>query len=275
MDFASLLGIISGIALIVSAIFIGGSADVFVNVPGMMIVCGGTIAATFLTFQFRDVLNAFRGAFIVFARDKTNPQEMIDTMLELSRVSHRHGLLKLADVKSPSHVLKRACNLLAEAASEQVIRNTLQNEIDSLIMRHQAVQDIFKKMAAYAPAFGMLGTLIGLIQMLSELSNPETIGPSMAVALLTTFYGSLLSTMVFLPIAGKLRARTMAEVANLEIIREGCISILTNDHYMHVYEQLASYLPEAERKPVRLGGGSGKPAQGGDKKPAAAGGKAK
>lgn len=253
MDFASLLGIFSGIALIVSAILLGGNSDVFVNVPGLMIVAGGTIAATLLTVQFKDVLNAFKAAWIVFTRDKTNAQEMIDTMLELSRVSHRHGLLKLGDVESDSHVLKRACNLLAEAASEQVIRNTLQNEIDSLIARHHSVQDVFRKMAAYAPAFGMLGTLIGLIQMLSQLSNPETIGPAMAVALLTTFYGSLLATMVFLPIAGKLHARTLSEVTNLEIIREGCISILTNDHYMHVYEQLASYLPEAQRKPIKIG----------------------
>lgn len=248
MDFASLLGIISGLALIFSAIFIGGSSDVFVNVPGMMIVAGGTMAATMLTVQLKDVINAFKGAVVVFTSDKTNPREMIDTMMELSRVSHRHGLLALNEVKSDSHVLQRACDLLAEAASEQVIRNTLQNEVDSLISRHQAVQDVFKKMAAYAPAFGMLGTLIGLIQMLSQLDEPDKIGPAMAVALLTTFYGSLLATMVFIPIAGKLKARTMIEVTNLEIIREGCISIMTNDHYMHVYEQLSSYIPEAQRK---------------------------
>lgn len=252
MDFASLLGILSGIALIVSAIMLGGSSDVFVNVPGLMIVVGGTMAATLLTVQFRDVLNAFRAAWIVFTRDKTNAQDMIDTMLELSRISHRHGLLKLGDIETNSHVLRRASNLLAEAASEQIIRNTLQNEIDSLISRHFTVQDVFKKMAMYAPAFGMLGTLIGLIQMLSELSDPDRIGPAMAIALLTTFYGSLLATVVFLPIAGKLRARTLSEVTNLEIIREGCISILTNDHYAHVYEQLSSYLPEDSRKPLRL-----------------------
>jgi chemotaxis protein MotA len=116
--------------------------------------------------------------------------------------------------------------------------------------RHYSVQEVFRKMAAYAPAFGMLGTLIGLIQMLSELDNPDTIGPAMAVALLTTFYGSVMATMIFLPIAGKLKARTLLEVTNLEIIREGSISILTNDHYAHVYEQLSSYLPERERKPM-------------------------
>lgn len=253
MDFASLLGIISGLALIISAIVIGGSSDVFVNVPGMMIVAGGTIAATLLTVQFKDVLNAFKAAYIVFTRDKTNQQEMIDTMLELSRISHRHGLLKLGDVQSSSPVVRRACMLLAEAASEQVIRNTIQNEINSLVARHYATQDVFRKMGAYAPAFGMLGTLIGLIQMLSVLDNPDTIGPSMAIALLTTFYGSLLATVVFLPIAGKLKARTLIEVSNLEIIREGCISILTNDHYMHVYEQLSSFIPEAQRKKVKIG----------------------
>jgi chemotaxis protein MotA len=251
MDFASLVGIISGLVLIISAILMGGNADIFVNVPGMMIVVGGTMAATLLTVQFRDVMNAFKGAYIVFTQDKTNPSEMIDTMISLSKISHRHGLLKLGDVKTDSPVLLRACNLLSEAASEQVIRNTLQNEIDSLMARHFSVQDVFRKMAAYAPAFGMLGTLIGLIQMLSELDNPGTIGPAMAIALLTTFYGSLLATMVFLPIAGKLKARTLLEVTNLEIIREGSISILTNDHYAHVYEQLASYLPERARKPIQ------------------------
>ncbi|WP_293266364.1 MotA/TolQ/ExbB proton channel family protein [Neptunomonas sp.] len=250
MDFASLIGILSGLVLIISAILIGGNADIFVNVPGMMIVVGGTMAATLLTVQFRDVMNAFKGAYMVFTKDKTNPSEMIDTMIKLSKISHRHGLLKLGDVKTDSPVLRRACNLLSEAASESVIRNTLQNEIDSLMARHFSVQDVFKKMAAYAPAFGMLGTLIGLIQMLSELDNPETIGPAMAVALLTTFYGSLLATMVFLPIAGKLKARTLLEVTNLEIIREGSISILTNDHYAHVYEQLSSYLPERARSPM-------------------------
>jgi chemotaxis protein MotA len=250
MDIASLVGIFSGLALIISAIFIGGSSDVFVNIPGLMIVIGGTMAATLLTVQFKDVMNAFKGAYIVFTRDKTNPKEMIETMIKLSRISHRHGLLKLGDVKTDSPVLRRACNLLAEAASEQVIRNTLQNEIDSLLARHFATQDVFKKMGTYAPAFGMLGTLIGLIQMLSELNNPDTMGPAMAIALLTTFYGSLLATMVFLPIAGKLKARTLLEVTNLEIIREGSISILTNDHYAHVYEQLSSYLPERERKPI-------------------------
>ncbi|MCW8884743.1 MAG: MotA/TolQ/ExbB proton channel family protein [Motiliproteus sp.] len=253
MDFASLIGFLSGLALIIAAIFLGGSADVFVNIPGMMIVVGGTIAATLLTVRFRDVTAAFSAAWIVFTHDNTNPQKMIDNMLELSKISHRNGLLSLADVETSSNFLKRACNMISDAASEAMVEKALQTEIDSLYARHYQVQDVFKKMAIYSPAFGMLGTLIGLIQMLSSLEDPNSIGPAMAVALLTTFYGSLLSSMVFLPIAGKLKARTLMEVTNLEIIREGCLSILSNDHYSNVYERLSSYVPEAKRKPLVIG----------------------
>lgn len=258
MDFASLLGFLSGLALIISAIFLGGSADIFINVPGMMIVVGGTIAATLLTVRFSDVTAAFRAAYIVFTRDNSNPQEMIDTMLNLSKISHRNGLLALADVKTNSNFLRRACNLIADASSQEMVQKTLQTEIDSLMSRHHVVQDVFRKMATYAPAFGMLGTLIGLIQMLSNLEDPNSIGPSMAVALLTTFYGSLLSSMIFLPIGGKLKARTLMEVTNLEIIREGTQGILANDHYAHVYERLSSYIPEAQRKPLVVGRGDNK-----------------
>ncbi len=253
MDFASLIGFLSGLALIISAIFMGGSGTVFINVPGMMIVVGGTLAATLLTVRYRDVVAAFKAAWRVFTRDNTDPQQMISNMIELSKISHRNGLLSLGEVETKSNFLKRACIMLSEATSEKIVDKTLQTEIDSLIARHYQVQDVFKKMAMYAPTFGMLGTLIGLIQMLSVLNDPSSIGPAMAVALLTTFYGSFLAGMIFLPIAGKLRSRTMTEVTNLEIIREGALSILSNDHYANVYERLSSYIPEAKRRPLTTG----------------------
>ena len=113
------------------------------------------------------------------------------------------------------------------------------------------VQDVFKKMGFYSPAFGMLGTLIGLVQMLSKLQDPSAIGPAMAVALLTTFYGSFLSTMLFLPIAGKLKVRTLIQVMELDIIFEGAISILENNNPMLVHEKLSSLVPKKDRKPMR------------------------
>lgn len=251
MDFASIVGIISGLALIISAIFLGGQIDSFVNIPGMMIVAGGTIAATLLTFPLKDVWSATRGAFHVFGQEKQKPQDIIDLVLKLSVITRKKGILALTKVETNSPFLQRSCNLIADAAEEGMIRKTLRTEINALKARHFIVQDIFKRMAIYAPAFGMLGTLIGLIQMLAQLDNPASVGPAMAVALLTTFYGSFLATMIFLPIAGKLKARTMTEVMNLEIIFEGAISILKGESPLMINEKLSSYLPENRRRDLQ------------------------
>lgn len=258
MDLASLFGVIAGIVLIVSAIMLGGNAGVFINIPGVMIVFGGTIAAILLTFPFRDVISAFKAAYYVFSEKKVDPNMVVSTMVDLSNLSRRKGLVELSRVKSDSPFLKKAAMLISDGASEDQIRRTLEIEIESLKMRHHNVQDVFKKLAAYAPAFGMLGTLIGLVNMLSQLQDPESLGPSMAVAILTTFYGSLLSTMIFLPIAGKLRSRTLMEVINLEIVFEGAISILENNNPLMVYEKLSSFIPRRRRQPMqrRLGVGN-------------------
>jgi chemotaxis protein MotA len=251
MDLASLIGIISGIGLIVSAIIIGGDVHNFMNVPGLMIVLGGTVAATLLTFQFKDVINAFKSAYFVFTSPKQDSQELINTMIKLGTISRRKGLLSLMDVKTSSPFLKRVCTLIADAADEDTLRAAMRTEIDSMKMRHYIVQDVFKKMALYAPSFGMLGTLIGLIQMLSYLADPENLGPAMAIALLTTFYGSLLATVIFLPIAGKLRSRTLNEVMNFEIIFQGAVSILQDNNPLSVYEKLSSFVPAKKRKPMQ------------------------
>lgn len=250
MDFASFVGILSGIGLIATAIMLGGDVHNFINIPGVMIVLGGTTATTLLTFQFGDVANAFRAAYFVFTEEKEDPNQMVATMIRLCHISRRQGILELGEVKTKSRFLKKACDLIADGSSEEVIRSALRTEIESLKMRHIVVQDVFKKMGNYAPAFGMLGTLIGLVQMLSKMANPSTIGPAMAVALLTTFYGSVLSTLIFLPIAGKLKARTVMEVINLEIMFEGAISILEVNNPIIVYEKLSSYIPARLRKPL-------------------------
>jgi len=250
MDLASFIGIISGLTLIIGAIILGGDIHNFINVQGMMIVLGGTIAATLLTFQFRDVVSAFKAAYFVFTQDRTNPNDMVSTMIKLCHVARRKGILELSRVDTETRFLRKACDLIADGSEEEAIRGALRTEIDSLKMRHHIVQDIFKKMGTYAPAFGMLGTLIGLVQMLSKLQEPSTIGPAMAVALLTTFYGSLLSTMLFLPVAGKLKTRTLIQVINLEIMFEGAISILESDNPLIVYERLSSFIPAKSRRPL-------------------------
>ena len=251
MDAASLTGIILGVSLIVGAIFIGGQLDNFFNLPGFMIVFGGTIAATLVTFQLKDVISAFKAAFFVFTEKKEDPNDTVETMIELCTISRRQGLIALSRMNIEDDLLRKACNLIADGSKEDLIRDTLHIEIESMKQRHFIIQDVFRKMAIYAPSFGMMGTLIGLVQMLRQLSNPETIGPAMAVALLTTFYGMLLSTLFFLPIAGKLKDRTLVEVIKLEIIFEGAISILEDNNPIFVYEKLSSYIPAKKRRPRR------------------------
>ena len=251
MDLASLLGIISGLSLIIAAIFIGGDIHNFVNIPGLMIVIGGTVAVTLITFQLKDVFTAFRAAIFVFTHKKQDPNDMVETMIELCTISRRQGLVALSRLEIENDFLRKACNLIADGSKEDLILDTLNIEIKSMKQRHFIIQDIFKKMAIYAPSFGMLGTLIGLVQMLSKLSDPQTIGYSMSVALLTTFYGMMLATLIFLPIAGKLRARTLLEVINLEIIFEGAISILESNNPLSVYEKLSSFIPTKKRRPMK------------------------
>lgn len=251
MDIASLIGVFSGVSLIITAILIGGSVHNFFNLPGFMVVFGGTIAATFFTFQLSDVWAAFKAAYFVFREKKRDPNDMVATMISLCYITRREGIFQLGKVKTRSAFLKKVCNLIADGSEEDLFRKTMAIEVEAMKTRHFMVQDVFRKMGIYAPAFGMLGTLIGLIQMLSRLQNPASIGPAMAVALLTTFYGSLLSTLFFLPVAGKLRSRTMLEVINMEIIVEGGISILEDNNPMLVYEKLSSYIAAGLRRPMK------------------------
>lgn len=250
MDFASLIGIVSGVALIIISLLMGGSIKSFVDYPSMMIVFGGVAAATLLTFRFTDVVAAFKAAWFIFQEKKQDPNDTVATMTRLNDISRKHGLLAVNQIRSRTPFLKKMCNLLADGAELELLRRTMDIEIQALKHRHSTAQDVFKKMGTYAPAFGMLGTIIGLVQMLSGMSNPSTIGPAMAVALVTTFYGSFFSTLICLPVAAKLRSRTQDEIVNLWIIHEGVCSIYNGDDTYMIYEKLSSHIPTRQRRPI-------------------------
>ena len=248
MDIASLTGIVAGLGLILSAILMGGDFSLFVNIPGIMIVVGGTLSATLLTFPLNDVLSAFKAAVFVFSSKQDNPNDMVFTMIELCKITRKEGLVGLSKTKSDHAFITKACMLISDGAEESIISDTLTIEIDAMKERHFIVQDVFTKMNAYAPAFGMIGTLIGLVQMLANLADPSSVGPAMGVALLTTFYGAVLAFMIFGPIAGKLKSRTAQEVMNLQIIFDGASSITQDANPRMVYEKLSSYIPSSQRK---------------------------
>lgn len=247
MDIATLLGMIVGLSLVVGAIIIGGAVDVFVNVPGMMIVIGGTLAAIMVAFPFEEVVQAVVAGMKMFGSRKARTRDVVNIMVKVAEISRREGLMALENVSTENPVLKKSCQLIADNADPALIRDTLMIEITSMRRRHQIAQDVFKRLASLAPSFGMMGTLIGLIQMLSQLDDPSTVGPAMAVALLTTFYGAMMATMLFIPIGAKLRARTLQEELSLQIIFEGGKSILENNNPMLVYEKLSSFLAPKER----------------------------
>lgn len=247
MDITTFFGFIIGFLLVVGAIILGGAYDVFVNIPGMMIVIGGTFAAICVNFPLKEIYQSIEAAIKIFTSKKSTPNDVVNTMVRVADLSRREGLLALEHIQSDNNILKKASQLIADNADPGLIQDTLRIEIASMKKRHLTSQAVFKRMGMFAPAFGMIGTLIGLVQMMTKLDDPTAIGPSMAVAILTTFYGALMANLIFLPIAGKLHSRTMEEVLKLEIIFEGAKGILENNNPRFVYEKLSSFVPPKER----------------------------
>lgn len=251
-DVASIVGLTTGLLLIVVVIFLGGSVRNFVNIPGVIIVVGGTLAGTVLSFRAKDLKAALKAFPVIFKSKTELPSDVMRNMLRMTMVSRKQGLLKLSKFESESPYLQKVLNILTDNPTVSRFRRTMRIEIEALKERHFRVQNVYKRMGTLAPAFGMLGTVIGLIKMLSRLDDPASIGPAMAVALLTTFYGSFLSTMIFLPIANKLREITMEEVYNMEIILEGGEALLEGEHPVFVYEKLSSFVPPSQRERYSL-----------------------
>ena len=243
MDLATLGGIFTGFALVIGAILMGPEPGGFIDIPSIMIVCGGSCAAILVTFPLEEVMQAVKAGIKAFISGRTDLADVVDVMVKIAEISRREGILALEKTQTENAILRKAIMLIADSADHDLIRSTVAIEISSMKKRHNIGISVFQKLGGMAPAFGMVGTLIGLVQMLANMADPANIGPAMAVALLTTLYGSILANLVFLPIAGKLKARSMQEELTLHIIFEGANSILENNNPRLVYEKLSSFLP--------------------------------
>lgn len=248
MDIATLGGILSGFGLVLGAIFLGPQPGNFIDIPSIMIVFGGTLAAVMVSFPFEEVKQAFRAAMKAFTSKGVPARDVVGTMVKIAEISRKEGIIALEKIQTTNPILKKATQLIADSADPDLIRDTVVIEIVSMKRRHNIGIAVFTRLGSLAPAMGMIGTLIGLVQMLANLADPTSIGPAMAVAILTTFYGSMLANLLFLPLAGKLKARSMQEELNLQVIFEGAKSILENNNPRLVYEKLSSFLPPKERK---------------------------
>lgn len=251
MDLATLIGIVSGFGLIGASILMGGTLASFFNVPGLMIVVGGTLAATLINERMGHVLGAVKVSLHALFDQKMSASETIQQVVELAAKARKEGLVSLegADISDP--FLARGVQLGVDGLSPEIIDSILRADLDTLRKRHLRGQSIFRFMGSTAPAMGMVGTLIGLVQMLRTLDDPDAIGPAMAIALLTTLYGAILAFLLFNPIASKLESRTKEEVAQRMLAIAGVDSILKGDNSMVIQSKLESFLAPPERRALQ------------------------
>ncbi len=250
MDIATLLGILSSFGLVFAAIFMGGGLKLFVSVPAMLIVVGGTLGATMINYPLRDVLGAFNVVKNVFIRKVIDFEDIINIFVVLSNKARKEGILSIEGdiiVLDDKFTIK-GLMLAIDGTEPDSIMRIMSTEVDYLRDRHQFGAEIFSTMGAFAPALGMIGTLIGLVQMLQSMGNPDSIGPAMAVALLTTFYGSVMANLIFMPIAGKLRTRSRKEATGKEMIIEGVIALSTGENPRLLEQRMRSFLPSSRHE---------------------------
>jgi chemotaxis protein MotA len=250
MDLATIIGLIGGTVLIGLAIVAGGNSLIFVNIPGLLIVVGGTVATCFIKFTMSDVVNSFRVAMKAFTVKIQPPDQIMEKMVGIAKVAKERGLMALENEKPDDDFAAKAFQFLADGFDEEQIKELLNKDINLTIQRHLTGQKVFKGMGGSAPAFGMIGTLIGLVQMLGNMANPQDIGPAMAVALLTTLYGAVLSNLAFLPLADKLALRSQQEQVTKNLILDAALGIARGLSGMVFQETLKIHLSPRDRLKV-------------------------
>ncbi len=250
MDVATLLGAVAGFVLIAIAIFIGGGAGAFLNVPAMLITVGGTACATLVHFPLAEVMRIFSVVKRTFAVNIPPAENVIEQMSEFARTARRDGVLALEDTmrELDDDFLSKGLQLLIDGTESEQIREVMLIELNTLQRRNRLGSSILSFMGDAAPAFGMIGTLIGLVQMLRTLDDPSQIGVGMATALLTTFYGALLANLLFIPLAGKLRTRSREEETVRQMMIEGLTGIQSGVNPSVLEDRLTSFLTPGKRK---------------------------
>lgn len=248
MDLATLIGLIGAFGIIISSIMLGGSAGTFVNTPSLLVVFGGTFLVTMMKFSLGSFLSATSVAVKAFIHKPMSSEDLIENAVELAKTARQGGLLALEDAEVPDEFMKSGLALLVDGHPADVVRSMLSKDLQLTLKRHSDGQDIFKAIGDVGPAMGMIGTLIGLVQMLSNMDDPKQIGPAMAVALLTTLYGAILANMVALPIADKLSVRSKEENKTKSLIIDALLGIQAGQNPRVIESMLATYLPRSKRQ---------------------------
>lgn len=252
MDSATIIGIISAFSLVLIAVLSGGGLTWFLDAPSALIVFGGTFGAVLINYSFADILGVLKVAQNAFFKKEQNARDAIKLLVMMSKVSRRDGLLALQEITDglQDPFLAKAVNLIIDGLEPADVRNILETELDFIEERHRLGAEIFTSMGNYAPAMGMTGTLIGLVQMLMRMNDPSTIGPAMSVALVTTFYGVITAYLLFLPLAGKLKRLSARELLVKQLIINGILSMQAGDNPRILEQKLHVFVSPRERKSV-------------------------
>ena len=247
-DLATLIGLLGAFGIVGYAISIGeGGVMLFINIPSLLIVIAGSIFVALMKFGLGQFLGAIKVALQAFFFKSANTNELIELSVNLANKARREGILALEEENVTNPFLKKGIEYLVDNVDGQVIKATLTKEMFQAMDRHDGGIKIFKAIGDVGPAMGMIGTLVGLVQMLANMEDPKTIGPAMAVALLTTLYGAILANMFALPIADKLAMRNNEERVTKMLLIDTIISIQSEQHPRILEESLKPYLKASKR----------------------------
>ena len=263
MELATIIGFVVGGLAMIFGILAGANWDVavgvaaFIDIPSVIIVIGGTIGGVMLAFPLSAVLNGFKAVSKIFKAPGGDPQTAITDIVELANLARREGILALEEKASNMEdpFLKKGIMLIVDGTDPELVRSILETEMTYIETRHGNSANVWSFIGAAGPAWGMIGTLIGLVLMLLDLDDPDAIGPAMAVALLTTMYGSVIANYLAAPIENKLKFFNAEEIILKEILVEGMLSIQAGENPRIIEEKLKSFLSPALRNVTSSGGG--------------------
>lgn len=251
MDISSVVGIVGGIAVFILGIASGGASfSAYFDLPSIFVTVGGTIFGVIFAYpmdNIKDIPSLFGK---VFSEYKADPNKIIEQVIELANKARKDGLLSLEESANSieDDFLKKGLMLIVDGTDPELVRNLLETELDFIEERHKAGAELFEMVASLAPAFGMIGTLLGLVAMLLMMDDASAIGPQMSVALITTLYGSMIANMFFTPMANKLKMRSGNEMLERQIELEGLLSIQSGENPRIIEEKLNAFLPPSLRK---------------------------
>ena len=253
MDIGTIIGLLAGVTLVLGGILLASDIGPFIDYPSIVIVCGGSCAAAMVSFPLHHVMGiagVLRKAIFLRAQD---PKELIADLVKYAEIARRDGILALENVtaKITDPFLVQGIQMAVDGTDPELIESILMSDVEAVDARHSEGKALLDNIGKFAPAFGMIGTLVGLVIMLKNMSDPSTIGPAMAVALLTTLYGAMVSNVFALPLAEKLGRRSKEELLLKMIIIRGVMAIQSGDNPRIVEQKLRTFLPVSKRDAVQ------------------------